>query len=136
VVGDGPLREEVERAAPAHVRVLGSRTDVDRLLAAADVFMLTSRREGLAFSLLEAMAHGLAAVVTDLPENVEAVGDAGIAVQANHDSFTRALRHLAMDSDARADLGDRAVQRVTRLFSAVQMKERTRALYREALSLE
>src|SRR5207247_773434 len=57
VVGDGPLGRRV--ADQAGVRLLGRRGDVPRLLQAADIFVLTSRREGLSFALLEAMAAGL-----------------------------------------------------------------------------
>jgi len=133
VVGDGPLRAEVEQAGSDHVKALGSRSDVGRLLGAADVFVLTSHREGLSFSLLEAMAHGLAPVVTNLPENREAVGDAGIATEPTDDSFASALRRLAADPDERAQLGARAVRRVSELFSATEMQRATRSLYDDVL---
>jgi glycosyltransferase involved in cell wall biosynthesis len=135
VVGDGPLRAQVEREESRNVCVLGQRDDVHRLLAASDVFVLTSRREGLAFSLLEAMAHGLAPVVTALPENLEAIGDAGVGVRPDDHSLTSALRNLATDADERADLGVRALQRVSRLFRATEMKRRTRLLYDDALAI-
>ena len=135
VVGDGPLRPQVERAASERIRALGQRSDVPRLLAAADLYVLTSRREGLALSLLEAMAHGLAPVVTDLPENLEAIGDAGVCVPPDDSSVSAALRRLAADPDERADLGARASRRVSRLFNAAEMARRTRALYDDVLAL-
>ena len=79
VVGDGPLRSTVQHAAGANAHVLGRRDDVPCLLDAADVYVSTSYREGLSLSLLEAMAAGLTPIVTDLPENVEAVDEAGLA---------------------------------------------------------
>ena len=112
------------------VRVLGHRDDVPRLLRAADVFVLTSRREGLSLSLLEAMAHRLAPVVTDVPENVEAVGDAG-TVFGEEDDLVAALRRLAENPAERGALGERARQRVAALFDAEAMVERTRAVYDE-----
>jgi glycosyltransferase involved in cell wall biosynthesis len=134
VVGDGPLRAEVERAASEHARVLGTRADVGRLLAASDVFVLTSHHEGLSFSLLEAMAHGLAPIVTNLPENLEAIGDAGVAIQVGDDSLRSALRRLAENPGERAALGERAFRRVSELFSATEMKRRTCELYDDLLS--
>lgn len=130
VVGDGPLRSLVERAADERVRVLGHRDDVPRLLAAADFFVLTSRREGLALSLLEAMAHGLPPIVIDLAENVEAVGDAGLRVSHGDDeSLVAALRRLAENEGEREVLGELARRRVTNLFAAEPMIERTRSVY-------
>ena len=92
-----PLRPEVERAT-GPIRVLGERRDVSRLLSASDLFISTGRREGLSLALLEAMADGLPAVVSDLPENVEAVGDAGVDVRLGDDAaLAAALRLLAED---------------------------------------
>jgi glycosyltransferase involved in cell wall biosynthesis len=135
VVGDGPLRADVERAADANVRVLGHRSDVPRLLAAADFFVLMSNREGLSFALLEAMAHGLPSIVADVPENVETVGDSGIAVAyGDEEAAAAALRHLAENAGERASLGQRARQRVADLFGAENMVARTRAVYEEVLA--
>ena len=106
-------------AAGERVRVLGQRDDVPRLLAAADFYVQTSHREGLAFSLLEAMAHGLPPVVNDLPENVEAVGDAGIVVpRGDEEALVAAIRRVVENERERAALGERARQRVARLFDA------------------
>ena len=43
---------------------------------------MPSRREGLSYAVLEAMAHGVATVVSDGPGNPEAVGDAGLVFPA------------------------------------------------------
>jgi glycosyltransferase involved in cell wall biosynthesis len=132
VVGDGPLRADVERSASDRVCVLGERDDVDRLLAAADVFLLTSRREGLAFSLLEAMSRGLAPIVTDLPENREAIGDAGIVVAVGDQlAIGHAFRRLEANVAERVALGERARSRVAESFSADSMVDRTRMVYGE-----
>jgi glycosyltransferase involved in cell wall biosynthesis len=135
VVGDGPLRSQAERGADRRVRVLGQRDDVPRLLAAADFYVLTSRREGLALSLLEAMARGLPPVVTDLPENREAVGDAGIGVSAqDEEALAAAFRRLAENEGDRAVLGARARRRAAALFDAADMIERTREVYEAVLA--
>ena len=134
-VGEGPLRSDVERAANARVRLLGHRSDVPRLLAAADVFVLMSEREGFSFALLEAMAHGLPAIVADIPENVEAVGDSGLAVAyGDEHAITAALHRLVADRRERSALGARARQRVTELFPADEMIVRTRAVYDDVVA--
>lgn len=133
VAGDGPLRPQVEQAARVGTaRVLGRRRDVPRLLAAADLFLHTSRREGLSLSLLEAMAHGLAPLVRELPENVEAVGDSGTAYR-DRDGLVDALRRLAADAVEREELGRRARRRVEEHFTAERMVAETRARYDDVL---
>jgi glycosyltransferase involved in cell wall biosynthesis len=130
VAGGGPLRADVERAAGPNVRVLGPRGDVPRLLAAADVYVATSRREGLSLSLLEAMAAGLAPVVTDLPEHVEAVGAAGLALPAADEAaFAGALSALAGDRDEREVRGRAARDRASDVFAVDGMTAATRAVY-------
>ncbi len=137
VVGSGPLRDELDQRADAApdgaIRMLGFRADADRILAAADFFALPSLREGLSFALLDAMAHGLACVVSDAPGNVEALDDAGIIVQRGDVAgFRDAFRRL-LDSGERLRLGARARERATRHFSVEEMVRRTKDLYDEVL---
>lgn len=71
VVGDGELRPECERlaadlGAADRVRFLGIRSDVPRVLAAADAFVLASLWEGNPLSVMEAMASGKAIVATSV----------------------------------------------------------------------
>lgn len=74
LVGDGPLREEVEkyikdRNLSEHCKVWGSRNDVNELLSAMDVFVLPSLFEGLGIVYIEAQAAGLPTFASDaVPE--------------------------------------------------------------------
>lgn len=132
MVGDGPLRDRAQREARPPVFVVGQRDDVPRLLAAADFFVLMSAREGLSFALLEAMGHGLPPIVADVPENLEAIGDAGIAVPYGEEGpLVDALRRLVANETERAQLGDRARERIAASFSAAEMVARTRSVYDE-----
>ncbi len=54
VVGDGPLREKLERTAPDNVRFLGYQEDVGELLSKTLLLVLPSRREGFGMVILEA----------------------------------------------------------------------------------
>lgn len=70
IAGDGPLRGELRDAAArlgigARVHLLGARGDVPGLMAAADAFVLASRRDSLPNAMLEAMAAGLPTVAAD-----------------------------------------------------------------------
>lgn len=137
VVGSGTLRPSLERLARdsnGAVRVLGHRSDVGRILGAADFFVLPSEREGLSYSLLEAMSIGLAPVVSDAPGNPETVGDAGIVVpRGDLDGLVAAYRRL-LDEASRRALGEAARQRVEEQFRAGRMAGNTREIYNECLS--
>jgi glycosyltransferase involved in cell wall biosynthesis len=70
LIGSGPLETQVIQRADAlgvrnRLRFCGSRSDVPRLLAAADVFVFPSHYEGLSLACLEAQAAGLRVVMTD-----------------------------------------------------------------------
>src|SRR5262249_39930069 len=67
--GDGPERGAIERLVRQkgledHVRLLGVRADISRLLAASDIALLTSISEGIPLTLIEAMAAGRPVVST------------------------------------------------------------------------
>ncbi|MGY1739531.1 MULTISPECIES: glycosyltransferase family 4 protein [unclassified Blastococcus] len=70
VCGDGPLREEAERQAATalgdRAAFLGTRSDVSRVLAAADVLVVPSDSEGLPGVLIEAGMAGLPVVASDV----------------------------------------------------------------------
>ncbi len=80
LVGEGPDRAALEAHArrlglAERVRFLGERADVERLLAAMDVFVLSSREEGIPNALLEAMAAGRPAVATAVGGTPEVLRD-------------------------------------------------------------
>ena len=130
LVGDGPLRNEVEREAGAHVRVLGHQSDVPRLLGAADFYLSTSSREGLSLSLLEAMTEGLVPVVADIPENGEAVGTQGVFFGLGDvEGAADALRRISSDAETRHRRAAAARDRALSSFTAQAMVDATGELY-------
>lgn len=71
LAGDGPEKETIERCVLENqlenrVRLLGERTDVSDLLQIADVFLLTSKSEGIPLTILEAFASGVPVVATNV----------------------------------------------------------------------
>ena len=118
VVGDGADRSWLEAEATAAtipVRFCGYREDVSPFLAAADVFVMPSRSEGLPFSLLEAMAHGLPVVCSSVGGIPRAAENCGRLVPPDSPSaLAAALRELAQDAETRRALGEAARARVAR----------------------
>lgn len=83
LVGDGPQRAALQRAAPSGAVLVGARDDVPLWLAAADVVAAPSRWEGMPLVPLEAMARARSVVATDVVGVQEAVpDDAGAVVPA------------------------------------------------------
>lgn len=132
VAGEGPLSDQVEGEG---VRALGFRRDPERLLAAADLFVLPSAREGLSLALLEAMGHGLACVVSDEPGNREAVGDAGVVHPVGDaGALTEILAGLVADGAGRARLGAAARARVEERFTEERFVADMRRVLNEVLA--
>jgi glycosyltransferase involved in cell wall biosynthesis/peptidoglycan/xylan/chitin deacetylase (PgdA/CDA1 family) len=113
IVGDGPDRPTLEGelrqlGLESRVRLAGERHDVPDLLAAADVFVLSSVSEGLPVSVLEAMAAELPVVasrVGGLPELVRD-GETGLLVEPrNPEQLAAALGRLVADRDLCRRLG-------------------------------
>ncbi|HLF57798.1 MAG TPA: glycosyltransferase [Thermoanaerobaculia bacterium] len=141
VAGDGVERSLLERRArelgvSGHCEWLGFRRDLDRLLTAADLFVLPSRLDALPTVLLEAMAAGLPVVATrtgGIPEIVSP--ETGRLVEPGDvEGLTRALDELASDPPAAARLGAAARSRAEREFSTVAWLARLDAVYADALA--
>jgi glycosyltransferase involved in cell wall biosynthesis len=137
LAGGGPLEDEVLAKQGPGVRPLGHRKDIEDLYTAADIFLMPSRREGMSFALLEAMAHGLAPVVSDGPGHEETVGSAGVLFPAgDRGAMSNRLTALAMDSEARTQLGAAARERIRTELSLERFLAGTRAQYEAALAFQ
>jgi glycosyltransferase involved in cell wall biosynthesis len=142
IVGDGPDRPAVEELSArlglgGRVRLEGERRDVADLLAASDVFVLSSRSEGLPVSVLEAMAAGLPVVASDVGGVSELVidGETGILVRpGDPDRLAEALEGLLSDPDRRRRLGEAGRARAERLFDLEQFRQAHLELYRRELA--
>jgi sugar transferase (PEP-CTERM/EpsH1 system associated) len=136
IAGDGPERARLEaRAAERGVdlRLLGYRPDVDRVLAALDVFVLSSTSEGLSNTILEAMAAGRPVVATRVggAEEMIADGVTGVLVPPSDASaMAGALRRVLTGGGA--EMGGAARRRVESEFTLAGMMERYEQMYTEA----
>ena len=118
----------------AHVRRLGVRTDVDRLLGASDAALLSSVSEGIPLSLIEAMAAGLPVVATrvgGVPE-VVAEGRSGFLVPAGDDeAMADRILRLASNPALGQQLGQAGRERARDHFSEERMVAEYDRMYRE-----
>ena len=131
-VGKQLDRRAREGGVSDHIRWIGSRRDVDRILAESDMGILCSHEEGFSNAVLEYMAAGLPAVVTDVGGNAEAVVDnvCGLVVPPRDpDSLGMALRRLGNDTALRLAMGGAAQERVRRHFDIDVCVEKYVLLY-------
>lgn len=123
------------RAVIDQVRLLGERSDVPELLATADLFVLASHEEGSPNAVIEAMAAGLAVVVTSVGGSPEAVGDAGLLVPPGEPvALADAMIRLGNDERLRRSLGEAAAMRATTIFSLEACVRRYVTLYQALAS--
>ena len=138
VAGDGPLRAEVQSRVDAarlndRVHLLGLRDDVPRLLTAFDVFVTTSRWEGLPRTVLAAMATGVPVVATPVDGILDVVVDGVTGVLApvgRPDLLAVAAVRALRDGE---QLAAQAGARVTE-FGAEQMVRTLERLYEDVLA--
>jgi len=141
IVGDGPLRSELEELAvqigvQGAVRFVGTRGDVADILRAFDVFVLSSTHEGLPLALLEAMSTGLPVVATavgGVPRVVEHTASGFLCPPGDVDALAGLVVQLLKDSRLRAAVGQNARARVEAGFSVHSMVEAYRGVYEAAL---
>jgi len=141
VVGDGPLREQLQKEAKemkieSKVQFLGFRDDVSDLLYAMDVFVLSSVAEGVPLALLEAMFAKKPVVVTDAGGNAEVVtdGENGFVVQQRDpEGLCEAILKVYSDSKLAIQLGEKGYQRVDRDFTFEKMVNEYEKVYRDIL---
>ncbi|HZT87371.1 MAG TPA: glycosyltransferase [Stellaceae bacterium] len=131
IVGDVPdaARAECEALAEgASIRWLPWRADIDLVYRALDVLCLSSAwGEGTSNVVAEAMACGVPCVVTDVGDNRLLVGDTGeIVPPGDAEALCEGLAALlTKPSEARAELGRRARERIAELYSPDSMVEQT-----------
>jgi glycosyltransferase involved in cell wall biosynthesis len=118
IAGQGPLRAALETQAQAlsapdrpRIRFLGFREDVNRLMSAADLFVLPSRSEAASLALMEALAAGLPSIVTAVGDSAQMVdtGPAGISIPPDDPAaLAQAMARLLSDEPLRRKMSTAA----------------------------
>lgn len=139
LVGDGPLRPELERQAESlglgqQAVFLGDHRDIPAVLASLDISVLPSASESLSNAILESMAAGLPVVANDVGGNPELIKGTGILVAPNdQDALVGAIERLLRDANERDELGRNGRLHAQANFKLEQMQQRHQELYRELL---
>lgn len=142
ISGRGELRDALLTRASEHhlerrVHLLGFRSDITAILAAADIFVLPSLSEGLPLALLEAMFAGCPIVASDVGEVRAALaqGAAGVVVQpGNPSALAAALDRLLRNPHEARRLGDRAAAQARAEYDLSRMVDQYVRLYEAALA--
>lgn len=136
MVGDGPLRPELEREASRlglgdHVRFLGDRRDIPAVLASCDLTVLPSASESLSNAIIESMAAGVPVVATSVGANVELINeDRGALVPVGDESsLASELERLLRNDDRRAQLSRNCRSFAEENFSLEKMRQSYEELY-------
>ncbi|MCG3133155.1 MAG: N-acetyl-alpha-D-glucosaminyl L-malate synthase [Planctomycetes bacterium] len=141
IAGDGPDRAALDDAARAaglgpRAVFLGRRDDVGRVLAAMDVFVLTSDREGLPLAVLEAMGAERPVVATDVGAVGEVVrdGENGWLVPAGDERAVAAALSRTLSDPRRAEaMGRRGGEIFRSAYTLERMASGYGRVYKEAM---
>jgi glycosyltransferase involved in cell wall biosynthesis len=146
-VGDGNVRGELieevgRRQLTEHVTFTGlvGRDDVYRKIAEGDVYVSTSRGEGLPVAVLEAMACGAPVILSDIPPHREIANNADfipLISPDNVDGFANEIQRFGhMSHYERGELGRRCKQLVEDRFSVRSMHRSYESIYERAMHLK
>ena len=144
IVGDGPERQRLLRYVAVtrlgdRVRFLGHRADLDRWLAAADVYVQPGCPTIPPWGLLQAMAAGVPFVAADCPSARRLIAPADakqlvarqLIAPGDRAALAREVKRLLDDATLAQTLGVAGVAAVGRLFPVRTMIDRYHALYRQ-----
>jgi len=138
LVGDGPLRPDLERQTASlgivdRVRFMGVRRDVPAVLAATDVFCLPSVSEAASLTLMEAMAAGLPVVVSDVggnPEIVRAEREGLLVPRRDPEALAGALARMLQTPELAARCGRAGAIRAREVYRLDRTIQRYADIYR------
>jgi glycosyltransferase involved in cell wall biosynthesis len=139
IVGDGPLRSELQEMATHlglrdQVIFTGFREDVYRVVSMVDLFVLCSNSETFPLALIEAMALKKPVIATrvgGVPEIIDDRINGWLCPSGDDVSLANAITHLLTDEEKARELGERAYQKVVTTFSLRGMTDRLLDVYHE-----
>jgi glycosyltransferase involved in cell wall biosynthesis len=139
IAGDGELLETCRKRISAEelpVSVLGWQTNIERVLSAADIVVLTSDNEGTPLSLIQAGMAGLPVVTTNVGSVPEVVLNnvTGIITELDVQQIADALEALSSNSGLCAQLGKAAQEFTLANFGVQRLVKDHEELYKKLLA--
>lgn len=141
-IGDGEERAQLELMATlagiTNIIFVGAMDNPMAALAGADVYLSTSRWEGMPLAVLEAMASRLAVIASDVPGNRELVSASGgglLYQLGNLDEAVRSLSLILSDGNRRNSMGERGRDAQRRAYSTKRQASSVAAVYVDVATL-
>jgi len=138
-IGGGSLQPRLEAlardlGASKYVRFVGhlAHEDLEECYAGADVYVSVAQSDSTSVSLLEAMAAGLPAVVSDVPSNLEWVRDGWngyVVPRGDSDAIAKAIVCLIADECIRMKFGARSAEIATENVDHIANMRKMEGLY-------
>lgn len=140
ICGKGPEEEKLKVLAESlgitkQIHFLGFRSDIKELLAAADIFLFTTKQEGLPRSMLEAMASGLPCVVSKIRGNTDLITDnkgGFLCEPSNTKEFADAINFLCNNTPLCGEMSQFNKTKIRDFDASVSIKAMTN-IYTEVL---
>ncbi|MBI4811863.1 glycosyltransferase family 4 protein [Candidatus Falkowbacteria bacterium] len=137
VIGEGEERKNLERLIKQNglennFMLAGKIANAAELLKAFDIYVCSSLKEGLPYTIIEAMLAGLPIVATNVGGNPDLIKDAetGLLVEPqNPEQIAEKIKKLIDNPDLREKLGISAQNRAQKEFSLKQMVEKIKDVY-------
>lgn len=140
IIGDGKMKEELlaytaKKGLESHFHFLGFRADIELLLPDFDIFLMTSKTEGLGTSILDAFACRVPVVATTaggIPEIVKHKHTGLLAPIGDAASLAQNSLLLLKQPDLKTELSNNA-ENALKIFSKENMAQKTYEVYEEII---
>ena len=142
IIGNGPLKKDIkkyiaEKNMKDHIILTGFRNDIQNILPEVNVFLITSKTEGLGTSILDAMASHVPVVATKaggIPEIVKHKTTGMLYQVQDYKGLSHGLQAVLTDSKLRNQLVNNAYDFVAQYFSKEQTAFHTLKIYRSLVN--
>ncbi|WP_407275559.1 glycosyltransferase [Halothiobacillus sp. DCM-1] len=134
IIGSGAEESALRAQAAAHpdqprIHFVGYRDDIPTWLAAADLLVMPSRREGFPYTLIEALHSGLPVVASDFPGAADFLPEQAVVPRENIPALHAALQQALTDLAVTRDQFSSAFAKARAELTLQQMREKTEAVY-------